>query len=80
MKELDDMAAAGQLTHLSVIPHHGGRGEPITWRASYRDSTSDGTFHAEESTPSAAIVAVLKLRKIRKPRADKKPADDFDFG
>ena len=56
---LRDLAAKGQLNHLSIISHTSKDGT-VTFRASFRNTKRDGQSLAEDSDPVTAIMLVLK--------------------
>ena len=63
-ERLNELAAAGNLTHLSIASRNG------KWQASYSPAKTSGLGHGEGKTPSeAALDAIENYKAPRKARA-----------
>ena len=63
-EKLTELAAAGNLTHLSIAPRNG------KWQASYSPAKTWGQGHGEGTTPGeAALAAIENYKAPRKARA-----------
>ena len=68
---LRDIAARGELSHLSLAPSQGGK----MWRASFAMCSHFGVSFAEDADPAPAIILALTSAKLKRPRVhlDLKP-------
>lgn len=68
---IQEAAAKGNLTHLSLTPNPDGKG----WRASYAPSVGDNSFAAHADPCEAIRLAITNARK--RPRTTE---TELDFG
>jgi hypothetical protein len=64
-----DLAARGEITHLSVVPSQNGK----LWRASFAMCSKYGVSFAEDVDPVKALVLACTTAKMKARRAEKRP-------
>lgn len=76
-EKIRDVAARGELTHLSVVPVAGG------WSASFAHASGYGTSFAQDPDPVKAMIKALgmpKLARLRMSKPNQKDDENMDFG
>jgi hypothetical protein len=64
---IHDLAARGELTHLSVVPSQNGR----KWRASFAMASKYGISFAEDADPVRALILACTTAKMKARRKEK---------
>lgn len=82
-ERLREAAAAGELTHFSLVPVAGKGRDGIVFAASYSPASKWGHGHARDADPVKAGLAAFDAVKVKLPRAkiepEPDPAADDDF-
>ena len=72
---LRDLAARGELNHVSIVPSQNGK----MWRASFAMCSRFGISFAEDADPAQAIILACTTAKMKPRPAEKRPTSiDLD--